>query len=74
MRFLGIDLGTGSLKVATVDEEGRERAAASVAYAIDDRGWIWLDFPDIESRVAQGGEGISDFGAMLLALANQLDL
>ncbi|TDN68584.1 FGGY family carbohydrate kinase [Paraburkholderia sp. BL10I2N1] len=35
MRFLGIDLGTGSLKLAIVDEEGRERAAASVAYAIE---------------------------------------
>jgi xylulokinase len=35
MRFLGIDLGTGSLKLAIVDEGGRERAAASVAYAIE---------------------------------------
>jgi xylulokinase len=34
MRFFGIDLGTGSLKLSTVDEEGHERATASVAYAI----------------------------------------
>ncbi|MFM0729476.1 FGGY family carbohydrate kinase [Paraburkholderia sediminicola] len=41
MSFLGIDLGTGSLKVAIVDESGRERAAASVAYALDTphSGW-----------------------------------
>ncbi|MFL9862771.1 FGGY family carbohydrate kinase [Paraburkholderia fungorum] len=35
MSFLGIDLGTGSLKVAIVDESGREQAAASVAYALE---------------------------------------
>jgi xylulokinase len=35
MSFLGIDLGTGSLKVAIVDENGREQAAASVAYALE---------------------------------------
>jgi xylulokinase len=35
MNFLGIDLGTGSLKVAIVDDNGRELAAASVAYAIE---------------------------------------
>ncbi|MFM0501246.1 xylulokinase [Paraburkholderia caffeinilytica] len=35
MSFLGIDLGTGSLKVAIIDESGREQAAASVAYALD---------------------------------------
>jgi len=34
-RFLGIDLGTGSLKVAIVDEAGAERATASAAYAFD---------------------------------------
>ena len=32
MRFLGIDLGTASLKLATVDEDGHERAFASAAY------------------------------------------
>ena len=41
MSFLGIDLGTGSLKVAIVDENGREQAVASVAYAIETphAGW-----------------------------------
>lgn len=34
-RFLGIDLGTGSLKLAIIDAEGRERAASSVAYGIE---------------------------------------
>ncbi|WP_406867522.1 xylulokinase [Paraburkholderia fungorum] len=35
MSFLGIDLGTGSLKVVIVDRSGRELAAASVAYALE---------------------------------------
>jgi xylulokinase len=35
MSFLGIDLGTGSVKLAIVDDAGREQAAASVAYAIE---------------------------------------
>ncbi|MFM0059524.1 FGGY family carbohydrate kinase [Paraburkholderia phytofirmans] len=41
MSFLGIDLGTGSLKVAIVDENGREQAVASVAYPIEtpQAGW-----------------------------------
>jgi xylulokinase len=41
MSFLGIDLGTGSLKVAIVDEDGHEQAAASVAYALETphAGW-----------------------------------
>ncbi|WGS49247.1 FGGY family carbohydrate kinase [Paraburkholderia sp. D15] len=41
MSFLGIDLGTGSLKVAIVDDEGREQAVASVAYSIETphAGW-----------------------------------
>jgi xylulokinase len=34
MSFLGIDLGTGSLKAAIVDEHGREQAVSSVAYAL----------------------------------------
>jgi xylulokinase len=40
-RFLGIDLGTGSLKLGIVDGEGVERAAASVAYSLDtpQPGW-----------------------------------
>ena len=41
MTFLGIDLGTGSLKAAIVDAHGRERAVSSVAYALDTphAGW-----------------------------------
>jgi xylulokinase len=41
MRFLGIDLGTGSLKLAIVDENGRETALASAAYAVTSArpGW-----------------------------------
>lgn len=40
-RFLGIDLGTGSLKLGIVDGEGVERASASVAYALEtpQPGW-----------------------------------
>jgi xylulokinase len=34
MSFLGIDLGTGSVKAAIVDEHGREQAVSSVAYAL----------------------------------------
>ncbi|WP_345811578.1 FGGY family carbohydrate kinase [Paraburkholderia sp. PREW-6R] len=41
MSFLGIDLGTGSLKLAIVDESGREQAVTSVAYALETphAGW-----------------------------------
>ncbi|MFM0143257.1 xylulokinase [Paraburkholderia sp. RL18-085-BIA-A] len=41
MSFLGIDLGTGSLKVAIVDAHGCEQAVSSVAYALDTphAGW-----------------------------------
>ncbi|WP_025602330.1 xylulokinase [Burkholderia sp. WSM2230] len=41
MSFLGIDLGTGSLKVAIVDEDGHEQAVASVAYPLETphAGW-----------------------------------
>lgn len=44
-RFLGIDLGTGSLKVAIVDEAGVERAAASIAYTLEtpQPGWAEID-------------------------------
>ncbi|WP_069262832.1 xylulokinase [Paraburkholderia nodosa] len=40
-RFLGIDLGTGSLKLGIIDGDGVERAAASVAYALEtpQPGW-----------------------------------
>ncbi|WP_180721572.1 xylulokinase [Paraburkholderia largidicola] len=45
MSFLGIDLGTGSLKLAIIDDEGREQCATSVAYAIDTPhpGWAEID-------------------------------
>lgn len=44
-RFLGIDLGTGSLKVAIVDEALIERAAASVPYTLEtpQPGWAEID-------------------------------
>ncbi|MCG5072905.1 xylulokinase [Paraburkholderia tagetis] len=44
-RFLGIDLGTGSLKVVIVDETLAERAAASVAYNLEtpQPGWAEID-------------------------------
>ena len=43
MHFLGIDLGTGSLKVAIVDEHGREQAVASVAYALETPHTGWAE-------------------------------
>ncbi|MFT4065000.1 xylulokinase [Paraburkholderia sp.] len=45
MSFLGIDLGTGSLKAAIVDEDGREQAVSGVAYALDTphAGWAEID-------------------------------
>ncbi|QBQ96772.1 xylulokinase [Paraburkholderia pallida] len=44
-RFLGIDLGTGSLKVAIVDETLAERAAASIPYTLETPlpGWAEID-------------------------------
>jgi xylulokinase len=44
-RFLGIDLGTGSLKLAIVDGDGVERAASSAVYAFDTPkpGWAEID-------------------------------
>ncbi len=44
-RFLGIDLGTGSIKLAIVDDRGIERASASAAYAFDSPqpGWAQID-------------------------------
>ncbi|WP_233864333.1 xylulokinase [Paraburkholderia adhaesiva] len=44
-RFLGIDLGTGSLKVAIIDEAGAERATASAAYAFDTPKPGWAEIP-----------------------------
>ncbi|TKC89779.1 carbohydrate kinase [Trinickia terrae] len=44
MRFLGIDIGTGSLKLATIDGDGRECAVASAAYAVEtpQPGWAQI--------------------------------
>ncbi|WP_250525449.1 FGGY family carbohydrate kinase [Caballeronia sp. GAWG2-1] len=41
MRFLGIDLGTGSLKLAIIDERGHEVAMTSRAYSVTSAhpGW-----------------------------------
>ncbi|MFC0398373.1 xylulokinase [Paraburkholderia rhizosphaerae] len=45
MSYLGIDLGTGSLKLAIVDGDGRETSTASVGYAIETPhpGWAETD-------------------------------
>ena len=45
MRFLGIDLGTASLKLAIVDEDGHERAFASAAYAVTTPHPGWAETP-----------------------------
>lgn len=41
MRLLGIDLGTGSVKLVTLDPDGVERAVASEPYALSSPqpGW-----------------------------------
>ncbi len=45
MLFLGIDLGTASLKLAIIDGDGHERASAGAAYAVDTPhpGWAQTD-------------------------------
>jgi sugar (pentulose or hexulose) kinase len=45
MRFLGIDLGTGSLKLAIVDDHGREIASSSAAYAVTSAQPGWAETP-----------------------------
>jgi xylulokinase len=45
MRFLGIDLGTASLKLAIVDEDGQERAFASAPYAVTKPHPGWAETP-----------------------------
>jgi xylulokinase len=72
MSFLGIDLGTGSLKLAIVDEGGREQAAASVAYAIETPhpGWAeihvetwWHALCEAASRLpADARKGVEAIG------------
>jgi xylulokinase len=66
MSFLGIDLGTGSLKAAIIDENGRELAAASVAYALETPhpGWAetsvqtwWRALCEAAARLPAGLRG-----------------
>ena len=45
MRFLGIDLGTASLKLAIIDENGQERAASGAAYAVETPQPGWAQTP-----------------------------
>ncbi|SAK81667.1 xylulokinase [Caballeronia arationis] len=45
MRFLGIDLGTASLKLAIVDEHGREIAFSNAAYAVRTEHPGWAETP-----------------------------
>lgn len=45
MRFLGIDLGTASLKLAILDENGQELAASGAAYAIETAHPGWAQTP-----------------------------
>ncbi|SAL20565.1 xylulokinase [Caballeronia choica] len=45
MRFLGIDLGTASLKLAIVDEGGREIAFSNAAYTVSTRHPGWAETP-----------------------------
>jgi xylulokinase len=72
MRFLGIDLGTASLKLAIVDGDGQERASASAAYAVETphRGWAqtpveawWQALVDAASRLrGEEREAVSAIG------------
>ncbi|CAN7489574.1 FGGY family carbohydrate kinase [Trinickia sp. LjRoot230] len=45
MHFLGIDLGTASLKLAIIDEQGRERAASGATYPIETPVHGWAQTP-----------------------------
>ncbi|WP_254596276.1 FGGY family carbohydrate kinase, partial [Burkholderia seminalis] len=47
MRLLGIDLGTGSIKLVTLDADGVERAVASEPYALSSPQPGWAEIaPD----------------------------
>ena len=66
MRFLGIDLGTASLKLATVDEDGHERAFASAAYGSPwmnpsaRAGWLGLGLGDTRGTMMRAAfEGVA---------------
>ncbi len=60
MRFLGIDLGTASLKLAIVDEHGLERASSSAAYSVSTPHPGWAETP------------VHDWWAALIKAAAQL--
>ncbi|KMZ11197.1 Xylulose kinase [Candidatus Burkholderia humilis] len=72
MRFLGIDLDTGSLKLAIVDEDGREIASSGAAYAVTSAqpGWAettvdawWSALVDAAARLpASEREAVSAIG------------
>ncbi|NIF44083.1 carbohydrate kinase, partial [Burkholderia sp. Tr-862] len=48
MRLLGIDLGTGSVKLVTLDADGVERAVASEPYALSSPQPGWAEIaPDV---------------------------
>ncbi|MET3817523.1 xylulokinase [Burkholderia sp. PvR073] len=48
MRLLGIDLGTGSIKLVTLDADGVERAVASEPYALSSPQPGWAEIaPDV---------------------------
>lgn len=50
MRLLGIDLGTGSVKLVTLDADGVERAVASEPYALSSPQPGWAEIaPDTVS-------------------------
>ena len=64
MRFLGIDLGTASLKLAIVDGDGQERAAAGAAYAVE-TPQAGLDAR--ECHVGGGGQLVERFACLVAA-------
>ncbi|KAB0651450.1 carbohydrate kinase, partial [Burkholderia territorii] len=48
MRLLGIDLGTGSVKLVTLDADGVERSVASEPYALSSPQPGWAEIaPDV---------------------------
>ena len=68
MAVLGIDLGTGSVKVAVVEEDGTIRAQASRPYAVEapHPGWAqtepsaWLDALDAAAAEVLAGDPALD--------------
>jgi xylulokinase len=60
MRFLGIDLGTASLKLAILDEDGQERASSGAAYAVETPRPGWA-----QTEVAAWWQALVDAAARL---------